>query len=327
MRGKRTPTLGFGHRALTIEPLEDRRLLSLSFSPTTGLNTNAGPDSGDDSGPELVADGPGNWVVAWESDYSLEDTIGSDKDILFATNTTIVGLGIAGDSLSDEYAGETYNYAQNWDEILAEVKGVNVGPQGAWGEPRRDGYEYNWARYGATTQSLLNAGQHTQLAAQIDAGLVSHAVLAIGQNDFAPSSPAYINIYNSTWTPAQIDAYAAQVVANIETALATLAATDATLVMSNIGGYDVNPSTQARYPDPDQREQVTTVIASINAELEALAAAYRVPMVDLFSLGKDLLGTNHDPIASQTVGGVEIYNRAESDPPDPTNPTPDPNPQ
>ena len=67
----------------------------------------------------------------------------------------IDGLGVLGDSLSDEYAGEWYFYARNWVELLAEERGVPLGQTQDWGEPRREGYEYNWARSGATTSSTL----------------------------------------------------------------------------------------------------------------------------------------------------------------------------
>ena len=40
----------------------------------------------------------------------------------------ILGFGVAGDSLSDEYAVETYDYAENWVELLAGAKGVEVVP-------------------------------------------------------------------------------------------------------------------------------------------------------------------------------------------------------
>ncbi len=129
-------------------------------------------------------------------------------------------LGVAGDSLSDEYAEASYSYAQNWVESLAQD--VDVGAQGTWGTPRDEGFEYNWAQAGATTTTLVADGQHTGLAQQITAGLIDYAVLAIGQNDFGPWTAAYLGIYSETWTPLQILAYVNQVVTNIETALQTL---------------------------------------------------------------------------------------------------------
>ena len=95
------------------------------------------------------------------------------------------GFGVIGDSLSDEYQHETYSYARNWVELLASESHFDLGRHETssgnplqWGEPRREGYEYNWARSGATSETLLMAGQHTGLAKQIEEGQVDHAVLA-----------------------------------------------------------------------------------------------------------------------------------------------------
>ncbi len=40
----------------------------------------------------------------------------------------ISGLGIAGDSLSDEYLHETYDDADTWVELLEQQRVVDVGP-------------------------------------------------------------------------------------------------------------------------------------------------------------------------------------------------------
>ena len=111
-------------------------------------------------------------------------------------------LGVMGDSLTDEYAEETYDYARNWLEQLTLFRAINTGPTaaeagqpgGTWGEPRRTGYEYNWARSGATSTTLLTDGQHTGLAALVAPEGISHVVLAIGSNDFIPTDLAYFAI-------------------------------------------------------------------------------------------------------------------------------------
>ena len=69
----------------------------------------------------------------------------------------IFGLGVAGDELSDEYAGQPCGDARNWVELLA-ARGLNFGPSGGYGEPRGSGYEFNWARAGATSRTLLDDG-------------------------------------------------------------------------------------------------------------------------------------------------------------------------
>ena len=46
----------------------------------------ANDDSGD-ARPQLATDGAVNWVAVWESEDSLGDTIGSDRDILVSRST------------------------------------------------------------------------------------------------------------------------------------------------------------------------------------------------------------------------------------------------
>jgi sulfatase modifying factor 1 len=49
------------------------------------FNTNATTDSGTDSTPQMTTDGAGSWLTIWQSDDSLGDSIGTDRDILFST--------------------------------------------------------------------------------------------------------------------------------------------------------------------------------------------------------------------------------------------------
>ena len=79
--------LGPRSRRLVLEPLEDRRLLSLVFSPPAPLNTNAAYDSGKDMSVAIATDGDGNWVAVWSSDDDLGGSIEVDSDILFAHST------------------------------------------------------------------------------------------------------------------------------------------------------------------------------------------------------------------------------------------------
>src|SRR4051794_25646180 len=98
------------------------------------------------------------------------------------------GIGVLGDSYSDEYQfyPPDRSTARNWVEILAETRGLNFGRFSAEGrgEPRNGGYEYNWARSDATTETLISAGQHTGLAAQVARGEVDLVIVFIGGNDF-----------------------------------------------------------------------------------------------------------------------------------------------
>jgi hypothetical protein len=221
----------------------------------------------------------------------------------------ITSLGIAGDSITDEYEFEAYDYARNWAELLHDAEGVNLGAAGTFAEPRREGYAFNWARSGAPSGQLLSQGQHTGLAAQINAGQVSHALLQIGQDDFVPEGDAYYEIAKQLWTAQQITDYSNLVVGNIETALSTLYKTNAFLVMTNIVDYGVTPATQAFYT-PTEQQRVTDVIEPINVRLATLADKYNVPLVDFNGVTRNIFGDNFNPVPSKQIGGNTINNAA-----------------
>ncbi|SIO03419.1 Phospholipase/lecithinase/hemolysin [Singulisphaera sp. GP187] len=98
------------------------------------------------------------------------------------------GIGVLGDSYSDEYQFYSPDRmsSRNWVEILAATRGLNFGQFStiSRGQPRNQGYEFNWAQSDATTVDLLAAGQHTGLATQVAAGEVSLVVIFVGGNDF-----------------------------------------------------------------------------------------------------------------------------------------------
>lgn len=96
-------------------------------------------------------------------------------------------MGVLGDSYSDEYQfyAPHRSSARNWVEILA-ARGVNFGDfqDSSRGEPRNQGFAYNWARSGATSADMIASGQHTGLASQVASGQVSAVVIFVGGNDF-----------------------------------------------------------------------------------------------------------------------------------------------
>jgi hypothetical protein len=57
-----------------------------TWTEDAALNTNAATDEGSDFQPQ-VATGGGTWIATWVSNDSLENTIGTDADILFASST------------------------------------------------------------------------------------------------------------------------------------------------------------------------------------------------------------------------------------------------
>jgi Ca2+-binding RTX toxin-like protein len=241
--------------------------------------------------------------VGSERQHQLGQNVETFEDRLMLT---VTGFGMAGDSLVDEYLNQAHTYAQSWVELLGEYRSDDI-PLGlykdsvgnTWGEPRRNGYEYNWARYGATSATLLSAGQHTGLAGQIAADEVSHVAIAIGQNDFLPDfSGPYFDIYVGNWTQTQIDNHVNAVVGRITTALNTVDTNNAKVILSNIIDYGLAPLTQAFFPDAARRQSVTDVINVVNAQLRQLASDRSIPLLDLSRLSVDLLGGS-----SITIGG------------------------
>jgi hypothetical protein len=235
-----------------------------------------------------------------------------------------------GDSITDEYAEQSYGYARNWLEQLTLFRAIETGPTaaeagepgGTWGEPRRTGYEYNWARYASTSTMLLTDGQHTGLAAGVASEGISHVVLAIGSNDFSPSGTAYFAIYNGLWTPQQIAEYVEQTVVNIETAMTTVLATGADVAIVDVLDLGVVPAVWGNpaYSDPDRRELVTAVIRELNYRLVDLARNNEVALVELSDYAVAIFGPNHDPQQFLLLGNVTIDLQA-ADTPSNSNPT------
>ena len=129
------------------------------------------------------------------------------------------GIGVLGDSYSDEY--QFYpphrSTARNWVEILATTRRLNFGrfSTASRDEPRNQGYEYNWARSDATTDDLIATGQHLGVAAQAARGEVGLVVVFIGGNDFI----------NAMKTPDPVAAFrevGPRAEANLERAVATI---------------------------------------------------------------------------------------------------------
>ncbi|MHC4108554.1 MAG: GDSL-type esterase/lipase family protein [Planctomycetota bacterium] len=225
-------------------------------------------------------------------------------------------IGAMGDSLTDEYLEESYSYAQSWVQQLVIHRGLDAGPTaleaaqpgGTWGEPRRTGYEYDWARSGATSGSLLSQGQHTGLAAQVVPDGIDYAVLAIGANDFNPTGSAYFNIYFGFWSSTQIQNYISQSEANIESALGTIAATGVPVVLVNVLDFGLVPAvwTSPFYSNPNGRQNVANVIAQLNDRLIDVARDHDAVLVDASAFAQAVFGSHHALNEFLPIGNVDI---------------------
>jgi hypothetical protein len=229
-------------------------------------------------------------------------------------------LGAIGDSQTDEYFEEEYDYARGWTELLVEERGLSFGltaeqagqPGGTWREPRRTGYEDNWARYGHTIQNALDEGQHTGVANGVVNRGVSHVTIYLGTNDFSAwfDPFAYHWIYNGTWSQGDIDLHIAGRIAELEAMLDVVQPTGVSLVVLDIP----DPSTKPRiielgYTDPVRREAVAAAVGQFGAEIREMVRrrADRVTVfLDFFALGRAVFGTNLEPRETLLVGNVPI---------------------
>jgi lysophospholipase L1-like esterase len=223
------------------------------------------------------------------------------------------GIAILGDSFYDEYQGTDRrggDYAAvtfNLVELLARKRGFHLGAWGEWGEPRREGYQYNWARSGATSTTLIEMGQHTGAAAQIAAGLVSFVFIGIGSNDFSPYyGDAYERIYSGTMSDEELAAKVAAAIANVTLAVDTVQQAGAQGVgMALFMQWELDPLLPELYPDAARRQRVADAIAAVNTGLAAMAAARGVAVVDQSEVSRSMQPLI-DAAGYLTIGGQQI---------------------
>lgn len=225
-----------------------------------------------------------------------------------------VGIGVMGDSYCDEY--QFYpphrDTARNWVEILAETRGLNFGRFSvvSRGEPRNQGYEYNWARSDATTESLLASGQHTGLAAQVARGEVSIVFVFIGGNDFihAMQTPDPVGTLRRTLPRA---------IANYRTAVETVrnASPGVKLVLSTLP--DIRDLPEFAVPIREGRipvavaDEFTAGMREFNGRVRELAASD--PNLALSDFERFVRVANLLTPRTVPIAGVQLDRREPSD--------------
>lgn len=193
-------------------------------------------------------------------------------------------VGILGDSYSDEYQFYPPDRAtaRNWMEILTTTRGVNFGAfsSESRGEPRNQGYEFNWARSDATTDDLIATGQHTGLAGQVARGDIDVVWIFIGGNDF-------IGAMKSRDPLATVTTLLPRALANFRAALETIAAASQTVRIVLVTVPDVRNLPEFAGPIREGRiststaDEFTSAIARFNAQIRALAArSERIALLD-----------------------------------------------
>lgn len=202
------------------------------------------------------------------------------------------GIGAIGDSYTDEYEFEHYP-ARNWLELLATERPLDFGAYStaSRGEPRRQGYAFNWARSGATA-SLGLPSQLEGLVPQINSGDVTLVFLQLGINDYGLR---YSELHNGTLAGAELDAFTDGVISRLATAAETITGAGAQLVVGNLLDLGVLPyfvnSTD------EGRARVTDAISMVNERIrDEVAFPHNAPVIDIFHI------TNSEP----DIGGVPV---------------------
>ena len=192
----------------------------------------------------------------------------------------IKGIAVLGDSQSDEYHGNDArggifsSNTLNWVELLSKYRKINFGSWGYYGETRRIGYEYNWARTGATSYSMVVSGQAEGVAKQVESGEVNVAIIYIGANDFSPfiGDSGYTQIYNGSITDEEIIAKVNDIVANITSSGEIIQkGGNAKIVIVKVPDWGKHIGIQIAFPNPEQRDRVTNAIKSVNKKIDNLA--------------------------------------------------------
>lgn len=184
----------------------------------------------------------------------------------------LVGLAIIGDSTQDEYAAPENNRpAINWVEHLA-LSGLPLGAWGVYGEPRRTGYAYNWARSGATSAQAL-ADQAPGVLAQLQAGAVSHVLIQVGINDLG--DPQFQAIYaGGPVNYGGLDYIASNIAQTANMLSAVAPGRVIVAATQDYIGLDLLPDPQnAALSDPAGRQRMIDALAWLNARTRSYLSA------------------------------------------------------
>jgi hypothetical protein len=226
-----------------------------------------------------------------------------------------LAIGALGDSYTDEYRfyPPTLSHARNWVEILAATRGVNFGKftTRSRGEPRDQGFAFDWARYGATSSDMV-ANQLPGLAAQVAAGEVKYVWIFIGGNDYL-----YLlrNVLNGSVSladaPEGLTRVEAQAAANFTTAVHTLLASspDVRLVVATVPDPAALPIVRLGLTVLPQAQSIVAAtsqsISQYNATIQGLAASDpRIALVDLAGQAAVLGGITSGSVG---YGGTTIH--------------------
>lgn len=222
-------------------------------------------------------------------------------------------VGALGDSYTDEYRfyPPDRSVARNWVEILHATRQVSFGPFSlkGRGEPRDQGFAYNWARSGATSSDMVR-NQLPGLARQVAEGKIRYASILIGGDDFLlllsgvqrgliPPAAALPDLLRTE----------AAAEANFATAVHTLLAANPNvrLVVFNLPDVTILPIARLGATTPQARALLAATSQAIqkyNASIAAVAATSdRIALVDLAGVTAQ---TASSPTGTISFGGRTI---------------------
>ena len=198
-------------------------------------------------------------------------------------NLLSIAIGALGDSITAPYQGGSKGIAgdRSWAELLQTLR----APEGVTVD--------NVAHDGATSTTLHAQGQHTQIGALVAEGEVNSALLFIGVND--------VTVNLNSILAGNPGPFIQTLVRDVTTVLGTIThAGPVHLVVANIPDTGVTPLIQGILgPNPASYQRLTEAIALANQQIDAVAAAYQVPVIDLF----DLSHLTRTPL---TLGGTQV---------------------
>ncbi len=201
-----------------------------------------------------------------------------------AHGDTLTGFATMGAS---ETQGKTYD--DSWVPYEQNLRGLNFGGVG---------YPYNVAIGGATSETLLEQNQHTQVASFVQSGQVDMAFLSIGGNDFSAVSG---QIATGALNGAALTAWAQGVVDNIDTAIDTVLAQHPTgMVIAGMPDVPLTPAGQVGFDSPTKIARGENAVNLVNTLLKQEVLSRGLVFVDLAQAMRDLTS---QPLV---VGGVTI---------------------
>lgn len=199
---------------------------------------------------------------------------------------------------ASETAGTDFDPTGSWVPYVTNLRGLDFGGPG---DP------FNVAVGGATSATLLDQGQHTQMASYVQNNGVDVVSLSIGGNDFSAVSG---QILTGSLSGAALTAWAQGVVDNIDFATDTvLAAHPVGMVVVGMPDIPITPAGRTSFNSPTKNARGENAVDVFNSLLKPEVLARGQVFVDYAAAMRDLFS---GPLV---VGGVNIdYINPSTDP-------------